>query len=427
MFNLRKVTRHVARAGRRDVHDPRYRLSRLRRTATSTRPTSSKTPTAVCSSSTPAAGTSSVARRRSSPSRTCSARSTACAAGRCRALADPRGTQLALGDDVAPQTRGAARRRAAGVRARGDGQLAKIGRSGAVLRSPTLQRSARSATAAQCRVDADPHRRPAARAAVRGALEDRDASVRQAAVHSVALARRAARPALIATAQRDRPALQRAAAEALGRIGDRSPVPALLGATAAAADRSSNTRLIYALIEIGDAPARAAALGSAIVTATRRAALIALDQMDGGGLAAGSVAPLLDSPDRSLKDTAWWIAARHPQWGGGRRALENGADCGVGRRTRAGAPARPAHEIRRARRRRRTDCGDGNGTGGLGAVDCVADDGGHHDEAAARAVDGRTPPASAGSRSRGDAAGAGGGSIFRPLRAPRVVRSRKRC
>ena len=96
---------------------------------------------------------------------------------------------------------------------------------------------------------------------------------------------------------------------------------------------------------------------------------------------------------------------------GGRRALEDRADCGVGRRTPAGAPARPADEIRRARRRRRADCSDGNGIGGLGALDCVADNGGHDDEAAARAVGGRAPAASPRSRCRGDAPGAGGGSI----------------
>src|SRR5262249_48091685 len=48
---------------------------------------------------------------------------------------------------------------------------------------------------------------------------------------------------------------------------------------------------------------------------TRKAALIALDQMDGGVLKPEDVAPLLGSADPALKETASWIAGRHPEWG----------------------------------------------------------------------------------------------------------------
>ena len=71
LFNLRKVTRHVLDAERRDVHRPRRPTSWSRTTSTSTRPTCSRTPTAACWWSTPAAGTSCAARRRSWRSRTC--------------------------------------------------------------------------------------------------------------------------------------------------------------------------------------------------------------------------------------------------------------------------------------------------------------------------------------------------------------------
>jgi putative heme-binding domain-containing protein len=43
--------------------------------------------------------------------------------------------------------------------------------------------------------------------------------------------------------------------------------------------------------------------------------LIALDQMDQRTLESGAVVPLLDSDDSVLKETAWWIAGHHPEWG----------------------------------------------------------------------------------------------------------------
>src|SRR5262249_36500227 len=48
---------------------------------------------------------------------------------------------------------------------------------------------------------------------------------------------------------------------------------------------------------------------------TRRAALVALDQMDGGGLEPRAVARELASPHPVLKETASWIVGRHPEWG----------------------------------------------------------------------------------------------------------------
>ena len=71
----------------------------------------------------------------------------------------------------------------------------------------------------------------------------------------------------------------------------------------------------YALIEIADPSSTAAGL-QAPSSRTKRAALIALDQMDGGGLKPATVVALLDSPDALMKDTAWWVAGHHPEWGG---------------------------------------------------------------------------------------------------------------
>ena len=110
------------------------------------------------------------------------------------------------------------------------------------------------------------------------------------------------------------PAVRRAAAEALGRIGDRRAVPALLTAAALPLDRVGEHSVTYALIEIADPESTSAGLKSASLR-TQRAALLALDQMPGGGLQAATVVALLESPDPEMRDTTWRIAARHQDWG----------------------------------------------------------------------------------------------------------------
>jgi len=154
-----------------------------------------------------------------------------------------------------------------------------------------------------------------ARAAVRLALEDRDELVKQAAIHSVALWRdHEAFNELVTLLESSGPSLQRATAEALGRIGNKSAVPALLKVAAKPDDRVLEHSLIFALIEINDPTGTAAGLLSQAAD-ERRAALIALDQMDAGGLSVEKVAPLLSSADRTLRETAVWIAEHHAEWG----------------------------------------------------------------------------------------------------------------
>jgi putative heme-binding domain-containing protein len=108
---------------------------------------------------------------------------------------------------------------------------------------------------------------------------------------------------------------RRAAAEALGRLGNRSAVPEILKALGeiSGTDRALEHSLTYALIEIGDAASTASGLRDTDVR-TRRAALTALDQMDGGGVDPLLVASLLTSGDQQLKETASWIIGRHPEW-----------------------------------------------------------------------------------------------------------------
>ena len=202
------------------------------------------------------------------------------------------------------------------VREKAIQQLAKVGNAAvpALIEVLTGARSAearRNAVWALTRIDGAP-----ARDAIRSVLSDRDDIVRRSAVYAAGLWRdgAAVRPLLTAV-QSTQPAVQRAAAEALGRIGDARAVPALIEASASASDRVLEHSLTYALIEIGNAATTASAGLKASAPRSRRATLIALDQIDGGQVKPEELIQLLDSSDSVLKDTAWWIALRHPEWG----------------------------------------------------------------------------------------------------------------
>jgi putative membrane-bound dehydrogenase-like protein len=156
----------------------------------------------------------------------------------------------------------------------------------------------------------------AARAFVRKALTDGDDTVRQCALHSISVRRDRRAVAEVTALLKSKSAHnRRAAAEALGRIGTSATVPALLAAVGEANDRALEHSLTYALIEIADSGVTARGLESDNPR-IRRAALIALDAMHGGALQAKTVAAHLTSRDTALKEAAWWIAGRHPDWGG---------------------------------------------------------------------------------------------------------------
>lgn len=197
---------------------------------------------------------------------------------------------------------------------------------------PASVEARRNAVWALTRIDT-----PAARDVVRFALADENPSIRQTAVHSVSLHRDAkALAKLIEILKTDSPHLRRNAAAALGRIGDKSAATALLAAVdelgqqANAASHESPNKiissdlfrvmehsLIYALIEIDDRQAPRHALeGGSQLPYRRRAALIALDQMDGGELKPKDVIPHLNSSDPVLRETASWIVGHHSEWGG---------------------------------------------------------------------------------------------------------------
>jgi putative membrane-bound dehydrogenase-like protein len=153
-----------------------------------------------------------------------------------------------------------------------------------------------------------------ARAAVRGVLADRDESLRQTAVYSAGLHRdAAARESLIRLLASAPPPTRRETATALGRIRDPAAVAALLAALRPDDDRMLEHALIWALMEIGDRPRLSRALADDNPLA-RRAALIALDQIDDGSLRPQTVTPLLKDADARVQAAALEASAHHPDW-----------------------------------------------------------------------------------------------------------------
>ena len=85
--------------------------------------------------------------------------------------------------------------------------------------------------------------------------------------------------------------------------------------------------LTYALIEIADPKGTAEGLTSPSL-AVRKAALMAIDQMDGGALDPTQTVDLLTDANTELREAASWIVGRHPEWadaaaGFFRRQLKN--------------------------------------------------------------------------------------------------------
>jgi putative heme-binding domain-containing protein len=151
---------------------------------------------------------------------------------------------------------------------------------------------------------------PASLAAVRTALSDTDPLVRLAAASSAAATRdRQAVERLLELLSNDEPPVRREAATALGRIGDPAAVGPLLEAATQAGDRLLEHAVIYALIELNAPQATAAGL-SADDSRRRRAALIALDQMDAAALDQQQVASILDTDDLALQQAALEIVER---------------------------------------------------------------------------------------------------------------------
>ncbi|HKA06928.1 MAG TPA: HEAT repeat domain-containing protein, partial [Gemmataceae bacterium] len=176
-------------------------------------------------------------------------------------------------------------------------------------RAEQLTNTARRAVWALCRLDS-----PNSRALIRAALGHPDEGVSLAAIHSVSVWRdREAVPELITRLRVGSPAVRRAAAEALGRIGDDRATEHQLKALADEKnDRAMDHTLTYALIEMDNREY----IKNCLVHDSlriRRACLTALDQL-GEKLDPKVVFDAMKSNDPDLKETAQWIVGRHPEW-----------------------------------------------------------------------------------------------------------------
>jgi hypothetical protein len=150
---------------------------------------------------------------------------------------------------------------------------------------------------------------------IRQLLDHDDEAVRHAALNAVSLQRDTkALSQVIELLGRDTSANRRAAAEALGRLGDAAAVAHLLSAAANADDRILQHSIIYALIELNDSEKTHRGV-SGTAPGTIAAALMALDQMPSGSVKSKEVIPLLNSPHARLRDTARWIVTQHTEWG----------------------------------------------------------------------------------------------------------------
>jgi putative membrane-bound dehydrogenase-like protein len=149
---------------------------------------------------------------------------------------------------------------------------------------------------------------------VRTMLDDASVIVRTAAARVLGLAKdNQSVDKLMEILQHDKAPVRRQAATALGQIGDDRSVNALLNGAEDSRDRFVEHAIIYALINIKET----APLVDALVHSSsnvRKAAIIALDQMDGSPLQKENLVPFLASEDPVLRNTGIWVASHHTDW-----------------------------------------------------------------------------------------------------------------
>ena len=156
--------------------------------------------------------------------------------------------------------------------------------------------------------------KPEAMAMVRETLDDKSSMVRTAAARVLGLSKdQQSVSKLMKMVQTDKAPVRRQAATALGQIGDTRAVSALVKASSNPDDRFVEHAIIYALITLKSPVPLFQALGDTSAT-IRKAALIALDQMDGLPLKKNQLVPFLNSNDKQLQQTGVWVALHHPGW-----------------------------------------------------------------------------------------------------------------
>jgi putative membrane-bound dehydrogenase-like protein len=149
---------------------------------------------------------------------------------------------------------------------------------------------------------------------------DRREEVRLAAMHVLAvrgLFYREGASAAVRGLKDPSPRVRRVAADALGRM--REAVGSRKDVFAALADETNDQALDRALtfalsLDLNNVSFTREGLAHDSPR-VRRAGLVALETNSAARLDATEVLPHLGAKDAALRDTAWWIAGRHPEWG----------------------------------------------------------------------------------------------------------------
>ncbi len=148
----------------------------------------------------------------------------------------------------------------------------------------------------------------------RSGLYDANPVVRTSAARVMGLAKnKESVSKLMELIRTDTAPVRRQAATALGQIGDKTAVQALLNASASNKDRFVEHALIYSLISLKSSVSLTEALKNPSLN-IRKTALIALDQMEGSVLKKDDLVPFLNSKDEQLRKTGIWVASHHQDW-----------------------------------------------------------------------------------------------------------------
>ncbi len=151
-------------------------------------------------------------------------------------------------------------------------------------------------------------------AALRTLMNNKHVITRTAAVRAAGLSRDPmAVTKLMELVQKDHPQVRRQAATALGQIGDVKAIPALLKAADNPDDRFVEHAVIYSLIQLNQPEPLLASLKSSSDN-IRKAAIIALDQMNTPSFKKEHLAPFLESQNEDLQNAGIWVATHHPEW-----------------------------------------------------------------------------------------------------------------
>ena len=142
-------------------------------------------------------------------------------------------------------------------------------------------------------------------------MDDKDPSVQQVAARVLGIHCRT--DALDYWRRGASPAVTREIAIGWGRTRDPQAIHYIGAALTRANDRFLEHALIYAQIQIADRARTAKFLPDGF-RAEIRGALIALDQMENGNLTKEEVVPFLDDRDAPLRQTAWDIVLKRPEW-----------------------------------------------------------------------------------------------------------------